>query len=97
MPWLHLQGGSVYHLTSEVLSKVFSTPQLLWMPLSNSVQIEPGLKAQGEGVAKFVGLPNHFICVTLHNMSEVTPPGHFELEKVPLWTKNGKKMITAER
>ncbi|CAH0592316.1 unnamed protein product [Chrysodeixis includens] len=91
------QGGSVTHLTSEVLSKVFTTPQLLWVPLSNSVQVEPGLKAQGQGMAKFSGLPEHIICVSQHNMSEVTPPGHFELEKVPLWTKNGKKMITAER
>uniref|UniRef100_A0A2A4J5J8 Queuine tRNA-ribosyltransferase accessory subunit 2 n=1 Tax=Heliothis virescens TaxID=7102 RepID=A0A2A4J5J8_HELVI len=91
------QGGSVLHMTSEVLSKVFTTPQLLWVPVSNSLQMEPGLRAQGEGVAKFTGLPDHFTCVTPHNMSEVTPKGHFELNKVPLWTKNGKKMVTAER
>lgn len=55
------------------------------------------MKAQGEGVAKFAGLPEHLTCVAPHNMSEVTPSGHFELDRVPLWTKNGKKMVNADR
>uniref|UniRef100_A0A2H1X3A8 Queuine tRNA-ribosyltransferase accessory subunit 2 n=1 Tax=Spodoptera frugiperda TaxID=7108 RepID=A0A2H1X3A8_SPOFR len=94
---LFTQGGSVLHLTAEVLAKVFSTPQLLWVPVSNSLQLEAGMKAQGEGVAKFAGLPEHLTCVAPHNMSEVTPSGHFELDRVPLWTKNGKKMVNADR
>lgn len=85
------------HLTAEVLTKVFSNSHLLWVPLSNSLQLEAGLKAQSEGLAKFAGLPGHVTCVTLHNMNEVTPCGHFEVDKVPLWTKHGKKMITADR
>lgn len=80
-----------------MLARVFPTPQLLWVPLSNSAQLEAGVKAQGEGVAKFSGLPGHVTCTTLHNINEVTPPGHFEHDKIPLWTKNGKKMITADR
>lgn len=55
------------------------------------------MKAQGQGVGKFAGLPEHVTCVMPHNASEVTPAGHFELETVPLWTKNGKKMISADR
>lgn len=85
------------HLTTDVLSQVFSSPQCLWLPLSNTIHLEPGCKAQGEGVGKFAGLPNHITCVTLHNINDVTPPGHFEYDKAPLWTKNGKKLITAER
>lgn len=85
------------HLTSDVLARVFSSPQLLWVPLSNSIQLETGLKVQGEGVGKFAGLPEHVTCATLHNINDVTPLGHFEYDKVPLWTKNGKKMMTAER
>ncbi|XP_013134780.1 PREDICTED: queuine tRNA-ribosyltransferase subunit QTRTD1 homolog [Papilio polytes] len=91
------QGGSVVHLTAEVLSKVFPKPHLLWVPLSNSIHLEHGLKAQGEGLAKFAGLQDHFTCVTLQNMNEITPSGHFENDKVPLWTKHGKKMLTADR
>ncbi|XP_049880749.1 queuine tRNA-ribosyltransferase accessory subunit 2 [Pectinophora gossypiella] len=91
------QGGSVVHLTADVLARVFTNPQLLWVPLSTSLSLEAGVKAQGEGVAKFAGLPQHLSCVTLHNASDVTPAGHFESDKVPLWTKNGKKMITADR
>ncbi|XP_026759004.2 queuine tRNA-ribosyltransferase accessory subunit 2 [Galleria mellonella] len=94
---LFTQSGSVVHLTNEVLSKVFSNPKLLWVPLSKSYQLETGLKAQGEGVAKFAGLQNHLTCVTLHGASEITPSGHFESDSVPLWTKNGKKMISANR
>ncbi|KAL0851334.1 hypothetical protein ABMA28_007154 [Loxostege sticticalis] len=94
---LFTQGGSVVHLTAEVLCKVFTNPQLLWVPLSNSAQLENGLKAQGQGVAKFAGLPNHITCATLHGNNELTPPGHFEGNLVPLWTKQGKKMITADR
>lgn len=67
------------------------------MPLSNSYQLETGLKVQGQGIAKFAGLTGHITCVTPHSASEVTPLGHFEHSKVPLWTKNGKKMITADR
>lgn len=91
------QGGSVVHLTADVLSWVFSYPKPLWMPLTNCVQLENGVKAQNEGVAKFMGLPGYVTCATLNNLSEVTPPGHFEADKVPLWTKNGKKMLTANR
>ncbi|KPI97526.1 Queuine tRNA-ribosyltransferase subunit QTRTD1-like [Papilio xuthus] len=91
------QGGSVVHLTAEVLSKVCPNPHLLWVPLSNSVHLEHGLKAQGEGIAKFAGLQNYFTCVTLQNMNETTPSGHFENDRVPLWTKHGKKMLTADR
>ncbi|CAG4979480.1 unnamed protein product [Parnassius apollo] len=91
------QGGSVVHLTADVLSRVFSDSKLLWVPLSNSAHLENGLKAQGKGVARFAGLQEHFTCVTLQNMNEVTPSGHFEVDKVPLWTKHGKKMISADR
>ncbi|CAG9796728.1 unnamed protein product [Diatraea saccharalis] len=91
------QGGSVVHLTVDVLSKVFTSPHLLWVPLSNSARLEIGVKAQGEGIAKFAGLQGHVTCATLHNASEMTPPGHFEANFVPMWTKNGKKMITADR
>ncbi|XP_063839132.1 queuine tRNA-ribosyltransferase accessory subunit 2 isoform X1 [Ostrinia nubilalis] len=91
------QGASVVNLTAEVLSKVFTTPQLLWVPLCNSSHLENGVKAQGEGIAKFAGLPNHVTCTTLHNTNELTQKGHFEGKMAPLWTKQGKKMITADR
>ncbi|RVE42557.1 hypothetical protein evm_012790 [Chilo suppressalis] len=91
------QGGSVVHLTVDVLAKVFSNPQLLWVPLSNSARLEAGVRAQGEGVAKFSGLQNHITCATLQNVSEITPSGHFETNLVPMWTKNGKKMISADK
>ncbi|XP_050671056.1 queuine tRNA-ribosyltransferase accessory subunit 2 [Leptidea sinapis] len=94
---LMTQGGSVVHLTADVLARVFTEPKLLWVPLSNSIQLEAGLQAQGEGVAKFAGLPGHVSCATLQNISEITPNGHYELDKVPVWTKNGKKLLTAER
>ncbi|KAI5635727.1 queuine tRNA-ribosyltransferase domain-containing protein [Phthorimaea operculella] len=97
MSALSTQGGSVVHLTADVLHKVFPNPQLLWVPLSNTIQLEIGVKAQGHGLAKFAALPDHVICNTLHAVSEIIPPGHFEVDKVPLWTKNGKRMITAEK
>lgn len=85
------------HLTAEVLSRVFSSPQCLWMPLSNIIHTESGVKAQGENLVKFAGLADHINCITFYNINDVTPPGHFEYDKAPLWTKNGKKMITANR
>ncbi|XP_013194675.1 queuine tRNA-ribosyltransferase accessory subunit 2 [Amyelois transitella] len=91
------QSASVVHLTAEVLEKVFPNPKLLWVPLSKSIHLETGLKAQGEGVAKFAGVTNHFTCTTFQNIGEVTPSGHFEPDKVPLWSRNGKKMISADR
>lgn len=95
--YLIFQGGSVVNLTADVLSWVFSSPQLLWVPLSNSIQLENGVKVQNDGVAKFVGLPGHATCVTFSNLSEETPTGHFESNKIPLWTKNGKKMTSSNR
>lgn len=95
--YLIFQGGSVVNLTADVLSWVFSSPQLLWVPLSNSIQLENGVKVQNDGVAKFAGLSGHGTCVTFSNLSEETPTGHFEFNKIPLWTKNGKKMISSNR
>ncbi|CAH2239544.1 queuine tRNA-ribosyltransferase accessory subunit 2 [Pararge aegeria] len=94
---LFTQGGSVVNLTAEVLSKVFSNTKLLWLPLSNSINLETGVKAQNDGVAKFAGLQGHVTCATLHSLSEDTPSGHFELDRAPLWTKNGKRMVSADR
>lgn len=85
------------HLTSEVLSKVFSNSKLLWVPLSNSLNLQAGVKAQGKGISEFAGISEHVACVTLNNMNEITPLGHFEPDSVPLWTKQGKKLITADR
>ncbi|KAI8438286.1 hypothetical protein MSG28_010865 [Choristoneura fumiferana] len=72
-------------------------PQLLWVPLSSTSHMEAGVKAQGHGIAKFTGVPNHLICTSLHSLNDATPSGHFELGNVPLWTKHGKKMISAEK
>lgn len=93
----HFQGASVCHLTKDVLSKVFTDTKLLWIPLSSSHQLELGVKAQGEGIAKFASLENHIACMTLSDLNEVTPSGHFESDTVPLWTRNGKKKISPER
>lgn len=67
------------------------------MPLSNSLNLETGVRAHNKGVTAFAGIPEHVACVTLNNMNEATPAGHFESDRVPLWTKQGKKMITAEQ
>ncbi|XP_041975512.1 queuine tRNA-ribosyltransferase accessory subunit 2 [Aricia agestis] len=94
---LETKGGSVIHITAEVLAKIFTAPQLLWLPLSNSIQLETGCKLQNEGVAKFAGLPEHVTLASLQNVSEETSEGHFEGDKVPLWTRQGKVMISASR
>ncbi|XP_061385725.1 queuine tRNA-ribosyltransferase accessory subunit 2 [Danaus plexippus] len=94
---LFTQGGSIVHLTADVLARVFTNSQILVMPLTNSIQLETGVKAQNEGVTKFAGLPEHVACVTVNNFYETVPPGHFEPGKIPLWTKHGKKMITADK
>lgn len=91
------QGGSVVHLTADVLARVFTNAQLLWVPLTTTSHLEAGVKAQGEGIAKFAGVTEHITCTTLQNLNDAAPSGHFELDKVPLWTKRGKQMICADR
>lgn len=94
---LPTKGGSVVHLTADVLARVFTSPQLLWMPLSNTRHLENGIKHQGEGIIKFTGLSGHIACSTFHEASEEVNSGHFENDKVPLWTRNGKEMLTADK
>ncbi|GBP92604.1 Queuine tRNA-ribosyltransferase accessory subunit 2 [Eumeta japonica] len=80
---LFTKGGSVVHLTADVLTRVFPTPQLLWLPLSNCIQLETGARGQNKGVAHFSGLSEHIACVSVHDTNEETPIGHFEKDMIP--------------
>jgi len=51
-----LQGGSVPHLTYEVLQMVTKEHQLLHIPVSTVAQCCEAIRASQKGIADFIGL-----------------------------------------
>lgn len=51
-----LQGGSVPHLTYEVLQMVTKEQHLLHIPISTVAQCSEAISASQKGIADFIGL-----------------------------------------
>jgi len=51
-----LQGGSVPHLTYEMLQMVTKEHQLLHIPVSSVTQCHEAIRASQKGIADFIGL-----------------------------------------
>lgn len=57
------------------------------------------VRAAGNGIASFASLPNgpatSVTCLTVKNAGETCPSGHHEQETMPVWTRYGKRTISA--
>lgn len=91
------QGGSIPHITHEVLQLITTEPQTIQIPLVSTVQFVQPVEAWDRPLADFIGLTEHLTCVTVQDPGDYTPTGKHRQDSVPIWTKSGKVEITADK
>uniref|UniRef100_A0A1B6L868 Queuine tRNA-ribosyltransferase accessory subunit 2 n=1 Tax=Graphocephala atropunctata TaxID=36148 RepID=A0A1B6L868_9HEMI len=95
---LYSKGGSVTHMTREVLEMVTNiSSQAVQIPLSNSAQCYNGVKHFKEGISSFAGLPECLSYCSVQDPAEDTRVGYNEKTSISIWTHTGRKLLTAEK
>nr|CAG4641808.1 EOG090X08JG [Eurycercus lamellatus] len=92
---LHTRGGSVPHLSYDLLQLVSNERQMMQMPLVNLVEHTKNVKAFGKGIAEFTGLQEYLNYATVQDSGTPTPEGYHEKNIISLWTRGGRKLVDA--
>lgn len=94
--FIYFKGGSIPHLTREVLQMVLNEPQCIQVPLvSTSSFFEPMSEYDGT-IADFVGLKEHMTYITTQDPAESTPEGHHLQNNIPIWTRSGRVNLNSD-
>ncbi|XP_060519296.1 queuine tRNA-ribosyltransferase accessory subunit 2 [Cylas formicarius] len=93
---LHTQAGHIPHITHEVFKLVSQTPQILQIPLVSVHQYQDAIRLYEGRVSEFVGNRDNLTCITLHDPANLTKQGHHVKGKVPVFTKHGKVLYSAD-
>ncbi|XP_076760790.1 queuine tRNA-ribosyltransferase accessory subunit 2 [Xylocopa sonorina] len=94
---VYTKGGSTPHLTKDVFKMVTSIPQMLSVSLTSTVSMFESIKDTSTDFATFVGMKEHINFLTIHDPAYTTPSGFHEPDSIPIWTRNGKRVITASK
>ncbi|XP_034195462.1 queuine tRNA-ribosyltransferase accessory subunit 2 isoform X3 [Osmia lignaria lignaria] len=94
---IYTKGGSVPHLTKDVFQMVTKDPQLLSVSLTSTVSMLESIKDCNVNFSEFVGMKEYLNFLTTHDPCYATPSGYHQPDSIPLWTKNGKHMLTPSK
>ncbi|GFG40511.1 hypothetical protein Cfor_07575 [Coptotermes formosanus] len=94
---LYTKGGSVPHLTYEVLQMVSKEQHLLHIPISTVAQCYEAVSAFKKGIADFIGLKEYLTFNSIHDPAVVTPHGFSEMDTISIWPRNGRKQLDADK
>ncbi|XP_069700890.1 queuine tRNA-ribosyltransferase accessory subunit 2 [Periplaneta americana] len=94
---LYTKGGSVPHLSHEVLQMVTKDQQPLHIPISTVAHCHEAVAAYNRGIADFIGLKEHLTFCSLHDPAIATPQGFNDRETVSLWLRNGRRQIDPDK
>lgn len=94
---LHTKGGSVPHLSKEVLHYLTGgEPQLMQYSLNGTAHMEEAVRACGEGISGFVAQKESLSLLVLRDPAEPCQPGYHEKDVVPVFGRSGRKNLTTE-
>ncbi|EDS41584.1 queuine tRNA-ribosyltransferase [Culex quinquefasciatus] len=94
---LHTKGGSVPHLSKEVLHYLTGAePQLMQYSLNGTVHMEEAVRGCGDGLSGFVAQKESVSLLVLRDPAEPCQPGYHEKDVVPVFGRSGRKNFTAE-
>ncbi|CAL7935665.1 unnamed protein product [Xylocopa violacea] len=94
---VYTKRGSIPHLTKDVFKMVTSIPQMLSVSLTSTVSMFESIKDTSTNFATFVGLKEYINFLTIHDPAYSTLSGFHETDSIPVWTRNGKRVITANK
>lgn len=94
---LYTKGGSVPHLTYEVLQMVTKEQHILHIPISTVAQCYEAVSALKKGIADFIGLKEYLTFNSIHDPAVVTPHGFSEMDTISIWPRNGRKQLDPDK
>ncbi|XP_044732033.1 queuine tRNA-ribosyltransferase accessory subunit 2 [Chrysoperla carnea] len=94
---LYTKGGSIPHITHEVLQLITKECQTIQIPLVSTVQFVQPIGAWDRPLADFIGLTEYVTCVTVQDPGDFTPSGKHKQDSVPIWTRSGKVDISPNK
>ncbi|CAL4126136.1 unnamed protein product, partial [Meganyctiphanes norvegica] len=91
------QGGSVPHLTQDVVHMVTSKEAILSHSAQQLCQQTKTLQAFKKGLNSFAGLPSHGSHLSVQYSSKETPPGYNDKKGISVWSYSGRQQLDAKR
>lgn len=91
------KGGSVPHLTQDVVHMVTSKEAILSHSAQHFNQQTKTLQAFKKGVNSFAGLPSHGSHLSIQDSSKETPQGYNDKKGVSVWSYSGRQQLNADR
>nr|CAG4638543.1 EOG090X08JG [Cyclestheria hislopi] len=92
---LHTRGGSVPHLSHDLLQMVTKDCQALQVPVVTVVDSGDSIRAFGKSVAEFSGLKECLAYITVQDSGTATPQGYHEKHSLSIWTRGGRRLLDA--
>ncbi|XP_058835393.1 queuine tRNA-ribosyltransferase accessory subunit 2 [Topomyia yanbarensis] len=94
---LHSKGGSIPHLSKEVLQYMNLEPTVIQYSLANTENMEEAIRASGNGISYFVAQPEMISLLTLQDPAEFCQPNFHEKDLVPIYCRRGRRNFTVEQ
>ncbi|KAF6200684.1 hypothetical protein GE061_005128 [Apolygus lucorum] len=94
---LYTKGGSVPHITHEVLQLITTDNQAVQQTLPSTFLIHEAVKEFKKGLPKFVGLPEYMTYLSVQDPALKTPQGFNTKNDVSVWTHSGRVSLDADR
>lgn len=88
--------GTVPHLSYDTLQLLSSGKHFMLQTLPTIIEMKDAIKEQGEGLGKFIGLPEYPFHISVQDPAVATPSGYNVKKGVSLWTSSGRRKVTVE-
>ncbi|XP_049546851.1 queuine tRNA-ribosyltransferase accessory subunit 2 [Anopheles darlingi] len=92
----HTKGGSVPHVSKEVLQQLSSAPQFLQMSISNTIHMQEAVQGCQKTLGQFVVQNDAVSMLVLRDPSEVPVSGVPERDAVPIYTRCGRRTVKVD-
>uniref|UniRef100_A0A0A9WJF6 Queuine tRNA-ribosyltransferase accessory subunit 2 n=1 Tax=Lygus hesperus TaxID=30085 RepID=A0A0A9WJF6_LYGHE len=94
---LYTKGGSVPHITHEVLQLITTDNQAVQQTLPSTVLNHDAVREFKKGLPKFVGLQECMTYLSIQDPAHKTPEGFNRKKEVSVWTHAGRVSLDADR
>lgn len=94
----HTKSAIIPYLSKEVFNYITTEPQAYSICVDSTIHMSDALSQQQKGISSFSGLGSN--CITflaVKNPSEVCKPGYHEKDLVSIFTRTGRKTISANQ
>ncbi|XP_049812703.1 queuine tRNA-ribosyltransferase accessory subunit 2 [Schistocerca nitens] len=93
---LYTKGGSVPHLTHEVLEMVSHEQHPLCVSLPTTIHMHSPVAEIKKGLASFIGMKDYMIYCGVQDPAVVSPSGYNEKGAVSVWSRSGNHSLTPD-